>query len=92
MANTWLEVYCCHCNTANLIDNGDCEDLTVEDVGGFVCWKCETNNAFEEDGQIVLSQEDEIDQGYPVPQSPDPAKAFPQPRQDFPKGQNSCGD
>ena len=75
---SWIEARCCHCNTANLIDDGDTSDMTVMDVEGFVCWKCETNNEFTEDGDVVASQEDQIDQGLPVPQSPDPAKAFPQ--------------
>ena len=72
----WFESNCCNCKTPNLIDNGFCSDLTVADIEGFVCWKCKANNAFDDEGATVPSQEEQIDDGYPVPQSPDPEKAF----------------
>jgi len=86
----WIEATCCFCNTPNLIDNGECQstrcgrmsgfprDMTIGDVEGFVCWKCNADNEFDECGETEESPDCQIDQGYPVPQSPDPAKAFNQ--------------
>ena len=36
----WYEDYCPKCQKSNWIDNGDPQDMTVEDVEGIRCWNC----------------------------------------------------
>ena len=54
------------CQTPNLVDNGDLEDMTVPDVDGFRCYSCGTGNALSENGEVTET-DDCLDDGYPVP-------------------------
>lgn len=40
MINTWFQSRCPNCHVANFVDNGDTQDLSVEDVSGVICWNC----------------------------------------------------
>lgn len=63
----WIQTSCWKCREENLVDNGDASDLTGVDVEGFVCWSCKSNNAFDDEGNGVETDEEQFDDGLPVP-------------------------
>jgi hypothetical protein len=64
----WYEINCAKCQTPNLVDNGDLDDMTVLDVDGFRCYSCGAGNMITGDGDVIETDESEcLDDGYPVP-------------------------
>lgn len=64
----WVQISCAHCDTENLVDNGDVEDLTVDDISGFKCHACQGNNVFDDEGESQQTDEEQLDDGKPVPE------------------------
>ena len=63
----WIEARCQSCLAINFIDDGEWCDVTVPDCEGFVCWECRTNNEVDDEGNVTLSQEDQVSIGERIP-------------------------
>ncbi len=63
---TWLAIQC-PCGTVNWVDNGNVDDLTIEDEQGFKCFNCGETHWFEED--LARRDEESIVLGVASPVS-----------------------
>lgn len=64
--NTWLESNCVGCKATNLVDAGDMSDMTIEDIGGFTCYRCGAHNVFDDEGNVFKTNEQQLEIGYPL--------------------------
>ena len=51
---TWAELRCPNCENSNFVNQGDLEDITVDDPEGCCCWKCAT--CFSFDGDLMIGR------------------------------------
>lgn len=56
---TWLRIFCPHCDRPNWVCEGNVEDLTGISPEGFVCWKCSSEVPLNDS---YLFDPDEVDE------------------------------
>lgn len=71
MTICWAETRCAHCSTVNMFCLGNLDDWSQPDVEGFHCWNCTGNNEINEEGEIVVSNDSQLEEGMPKPQRPE---------------------
>ncbi len=61
---TWLRIFCPHCDKPNWVCEGNVEDLTGMDPDGFTCWKCHNAVPLHDDYPFDPDEVDTGDEGY----------------------------
>jgi hypothetical protein len=69
MTESWITILCPKCGKKNWVNNGDPEDLTVEDVEAVECWYCDHVHLID-DSDIVTDHEPNIERGRMIPDDP----------------------
>lgn len=63
---SWYKCNCDKCDRVNWWSNGDENDFTVDDIGGYACWSCGHENIFE--GCDGLMDNLDLAEGYQNPE------------------------